>query len=230
MFYILSLIVAIIVFYLIVFKLKGKKRVWALALSVVPLLLLHTCSGGVISPIPFRFLPGFSGKVVDADTKEPIADAAVLAVYYKSVSSVAGSNDYAVDGQETLTDKDGEFDISWRMRWLVLARGYAEGNITIFKPGYGVFPDYEGAIAVGVNDTWPPPGRYIVYELPKLKTREERRRNVIYVETYHEIPYEKRKLYIKAINEERRSLGLRLEPIPNNSGTLFNNLIDIIPG
>jgi len=205
MFYVLSLIVAIIVFYIIlVLKAKGKKRIWVLALSVIPLLFLHTCSGGVISPIPFRFMPGFSGKVIDADTKEPIPGAAVLAVYYKEWTSVAGSNSYAVDGQETLTNKDGAFEISWSMRWFVRARGYAEGNITIFKPGYGVFPDYEEAIAVGVNDTWPPSGKYIEYELPKLKTREERKRNV---PGRPNIPEIKMKNFTRLLNEERTILG-----------------------
>jgi hypothetical protein len=212
MFYILLLIVAIIVFYLIAFKLKGKKRIWVLALSVIPLLFLHTCSGGIISPIPFRYMAGFSGKVIDADTKEPIVGAAVLAVYYKSVSTVAGSNSYAVDGQETLTDKNGEFEISWSMGWFVLNRGYAEGNINIFKPGYGVFPDYEGAIAVGVNETWPPPNRYIVYELPKLKTRKERKDNLIF--SRPDIPYKKMRNFINLINEEYSTLGLPGVSIP----------------
>lgn len=197
-----------------------KRKKWKLVVIGVCLffffLILGTCSGGLFSPFPCLYLSSFKGKVIDADTKETVSGAAVLAVYYKEWTSVAGSNSFEVDAQETLTDEKGEFKIPWAMRWFPLYRGYSEGQIIIFKPSYGVFPDYERAIAVGVSDTWPPPGKYIVYELPKLKTIKERKRNVIYdSDPYSEIPYEKRKLYIKTINEERRSLGLRLEPILN---------------
>ncbi|MBU4427716.1 MAG: hypothetical protein KKB35_13405, partial [Proteobacteria bacterium] len=143
-------------------------------------MILGTCSGGVFSPFPCLYLSSFNGKVIDAITKEPIAKAAVLAVYYKSVATVAGSNSFVVDAQETLTDEKGELNISWKMRWFVLCRGDSRGKIIIFKPSYGVFPDHKQAKAVGENKSWPSPNKYIVYELPKLKTIKERKRNVIY--------------------------------------------------
>ena len=178
--------------------------------------VFHTCSGGVISPLPYRYLSSFRGKVVDYDTGEPLAGAAVLAVYHTTAYSVAGEVGGVVDGQETLTDENGEFKIPAAMRWFfVVYRGYPRGDITIFKPGYGVFPDHKRSEAVGVNKSWPPPKMFIVYELPKLKTREERRKNAIYVNTYNEVPYKKREMYMKIINEECLNLGLSPNTIPN---------------
>lgn len=166
----------------------------------------------------FCFSPGFSlfpcylspfeGKVIDADTKTPIEEAAVLAVYHGSTISVAGSNTYPVDAQETLTDANGEFKISAKTIWFGKVGGWPEGNIIIFKPGYGIFPSHKKSKAVGENKSCPPPKRYIVYELPKLKTREERKKNVISMRKYI-YP-----LYLQAINEERKSLGLRTIKIP----------------
>ena len=178
-------------------------------------LILGNCTGGVLSPFPFRYLPSFKGNVIDVETKQPIPGAVVLAVHYKELPSVAGSNSYFVDAQETLTNEQGEFKTPWKLRWFVAYRGYAEGKLTIFKPGYGVFPKHRGCRAVGENKTWPSPWKRIVYELPKLKTREERKRNAR-MRTYHEIPYEKQRLYIEAINAERKSLGFPLMQVPDN--------------
>ena len=146
--------------------------------------------------------------MIDADTKTPIAGAAVLAVYHGSTTSVAGSNTYPVYAQETLTDANGEFKISAKTIWFGKVGGWPEGKIIIFKPGYGVFPRHKRSEAVGENKSWPPPKKYIVYELPKLKTREERKKNVISVRKYI-YP-----LYLQAINEERKSLGLSTIEIP----------------
>jgi len=173
------------------------------------LLLVFICQGcgGVFFPLPYRSLAPFDGKVIDADTKEPIAGAVVLAVYYFTSYTVAGSNSYVEDGQETLTDKNGEFKVPRTRRWFVLRRGYPEGALTIFKPGYGVFPNHKRSEAVGANKSWPPPKKYIIYKIPKLKTREERIRNL--PSSYSDIPYNMKKQYIKSINIKRKALGAK---------------------
>ena len=190
---------------------KKKTRWWYVAIGgilFVFFLILGTCTAGVLSPIPYLHLDPFRGKVIDADTKQPISGAAVLAVYYKSTASVAGSNSWIVDGQETLTDEYGEFKIPEARRWFVSHRGYTEGNLIIFIPAYGSFPKNQRSKAVGENKSWPPPDRYVMYELPKLETKEERKDNVIYTRRYNEIAYSKRTNYWKTINEERINLGL----------------------
>jgi len=176
-------------------------------------LILGTCTGGVFSPFPCLYLPSFKGKVIDADTKEPISGAVVLAVYFKEWTSVAGSNSFAVDGQETLTGEKGEFSIPLAIRWLTLYRGYSRGKVIIFKPGYGAFPNNASSSAVGENKTWPPPEKYVVYKLPKMKTREERRSNLHF--QYYEGFGDKIFLnFLTLIDEEYINLGLPGISIP----------------
>ena len=122
--------------------------------AVVLILFIFLFQGceGELSPFPYRSLAPFSGKVIDTETKEPIVGAVVLAVYYTTTYSVAGSNSYVIDGQETLTDKNGEFRLPKKRRWFEQHRGYPEGHIVIFMPGYGR------------KGTAPPANKYIVYE------------------------------------------------------------------
>jgi len=150
------------------------------------------------------YLSPFEGKVIDVDTKGPIEGAVVLAVYHKTVHTIAGSNTYAVDAQETLTDANGEFKISLKTGRSEKYSGKLRGKLIIFKPGYGTL-QHKRARAIEENKSWPPPGKYIVYELPKLKTMEERKAQ--HIRTYSEIPYEHKKNYIRLYNEWRISLG-----------------------
>ena len=179
------------------------------AILLFILLILGTCSAGVFSPIPYRYLDAFKGKVIDAENKEPIDGAVVLAIYFKETYTIAGSNSWAVDGQEVLTDGNGEFEIRRKRRWLALYRGYTEGNLTIFKPGYGVFPRHKNSKAVGENKTWPPSDKYVVYELPKLATKEERVRTVLDIDIEYDMQFSRQKIMIQNVNEEFKDLGLK---------------------
>ena len=172
------------------------------------LLILGPCTAGVFSPIPYRHLDAFKGKVIDTDSKESIEGAVVLAVYYKETYTVAGSNSWTVDGQEVLTDENGEFKISEKRRWFVIHRGYTEGKLTIFKPGYGVFPSHNNAKAIEENKFWPPPDKFVVYELPKLETREERVRTVLDIDIEYDMQFSRQQIMIETINEEFKNLGL----------------------
>jgi hypothetical protein len=163
---------------------------------------------------PEYYLASFEGKVIDVDTKEPIEGAVVLAIYHKTVHTIAGSNTYVIDGQETLTDANGEFRISSKTVHSEKISGKPRGSLIIFIPGYGVFPRHRHSDALGENKSWPPTNKYVVYEIPKLKTIEERKRNAR-MRSYDEISYQKRRLYINIINEERKSLRLPLMHIPD---------------
>ena len=201
------LIIYIPIIYLIL-KIGKKKVVTKVILITLAILVSPILCLIIWFNIPYYYLAPFEGKVIDTDTRQPIEGAAVLTVYYKSVYTIAGSNSYPEDAQETLTDKNGEFKIPEITKWSWEQKGYPEGHIVIFKPEYGVFPDHKRTTAVGVDTGWwPPPGKYIVYELPKLKTREERKDNLMF-RHYNEIPYEKRESFIRLINEEYWSLGL----------------------
>jgi hypothetical protein len=147
--------------------------------------------------------------VIYADNKVPIDGAVVLAIYYKETYTVAGSNSWAVDSQEVITDENGEFSILSKRRWLALYRGYTEGNLTIFKPGYGVFPSHRNSKSVGENKTWLPPDKYVVYELPKLKTKEERVRTVLDIDIEYDMQFSKQQIMIETVNNEFKDLGLK---------------------
>lgn len=94
----------------------------------------------------------FKGKVIDADTKEPIEGAVVVAEWIKERAGIAGPITFLKDVKETLTDKNGE--------WVIKGpRGRKGGNITaiftfitftystrppvfiVFKPGYCPWPE-----------------------------------------------------------------------------------------
>lgn len=93
----------------------------------------------------------FRGKVIDADTKEPIEGAVVVASWNEERATPAGPTSRLKDVKETLTNKDGE--------WVIEGpRGRDGGNITaiftfltgtyytlppefiVFKPGYCSYP------------------------------------------------------------------------------------------
>lgn len=86
----------------------------------------------------------WKGKVIDSETKEPIEGAAVLAVWERVYRTPAGDNSYFYEAKETLTDKNGFFEISsYTPINLLPIISYIDGpELTIFKPGYGSFPAY----------------------------------------------------------------------------------------
>jgi hypothetical protein len=152
------------------------------------------------------YLPPFEGKVIDSETKEPIEGAAVLAVYYRTVHTIAGSNSYAFDGQEARTDANGEFNIVEQSGWFGEISGWARAQLVIFKPGYGVFPTHQKSKAIGTNKTWPEPKKYFVYEIAKLRTVRERETNLHFLGLY-DIPSSKRRYLTTLINKELTILG-----------------------
>ena len=154
-------------------------------------------------------LPSFEGKVIDAETKEPIEGAAVMAVYHSGIDSFVGGTWIPKDTQETLTDVNGEFKIPAKTVHIDKSRGTFRGKLVIFKPGYGWFPRHQNSIAVGENKSWPPPDKYIVYELPKLKRSEERASNAIDVGINYDLPFDKQKIMIDQVNSEYGTLGMK---------------------
>lgn len=100
------------------------------------------------------------GRVIDADTKEPIEGAVVVAIWKREYDTPAGGSSRFHDAKETLTDEGGRFEIPayrvsgdnkslWREKDL-------QGNIAlnlfipgptisgpdfiIYKPSYGNYP------------------------------------------------------------------------------------------
>jgi hypothetical protein len=179
---------------------KTRSKLILLGLTLISLPVLYLI---IYSYIPYYELTPFAGRVIDVDTREPIEGAAVLAVYYDQAITVAGTNTYPIDAQETLTDEKGEFKIPEVKRWFGGRPGtVVEAAITIFKPSYGVFPRHPLSVANKVDQGGSALDKNVIYELPELKTREERARNVSDLGIKYNLPFSKQKMMIQKANEE----------------------------
>ena len=177
--------------------------------------------------------PAFKGKVIDAETKEPIEGAVVVVTYSKETIGIPHKYSSIIDVRETLTDKNGEFYIP-RYITVIQPLSFEDmANFIVFKPGYGSLPNYqtvpsgitpgdqeiffskdigsEGELEMWVKEEKGPKLKkgkvtFGIVELPKLKTREERlRASRVGVSGYgsKDLP-----LLYKALNEEERYLGI----------------------
>ena len=139
-------------------------RIFKLLIAIWMLLVSSGCA------IYHHYDP-YYGKVIDTETKAPLEGAAVLAVYYTELTTLAGAVGKYLDAQETVTDKNGEFKIpsnnTFAFRPLNLFD--SKVNFTIFKPGYGYYPMHPDVEPKFVP-TWSlPSDEYVIVELPKLK-------------------------------------------------------------
>ena len=162
----------------------------------------------------------WKGRIVDLETKEPLEDAVVLAVWYKTYRGPAGEGSKVHRVKETLTDKDGYFEMPAyiAINFLPLIR-YIKGPIFhIFKPKYlkihmpetylledatkepvekhSILGDFTYRLSPGL------------IELPRLKTDKDRRRNLI----RPTFPKNMMPNYMKLYNQECINLGLQSTP------------------
>ncbi len=162
------------------------------------------------------FFEDYKGKVIDADTKEPIEGAVVAAIWTREVKHFNVTDEIFKKTRETLTDKNGEFSIKPYHHYSLRPLSKLWLRWVIFKPGYGSFspgryPRHPKVKPKGIS----PNGLtskifspYTVVELPKLKTRRERRKYLI-DPPWTPVPVEKIPLLIGAINIENTEIGLR---------------------
>lgn len=112
----------------------------------------------------------YKGKVVDAETSQPIDGAAVVAIWYVQQSAwPAGPIAKLLNAKEAITDKNGDFVIS-SMFGFNLWPGFLDGaHLIVFKPGYKSYDDrlrsHEGDII----------------RLLQAKTLKERMESVVYI-------------------------------------------------
>lgn len=174
--------------------------------------------------------PEFRGRVIDAETKEPIEGAVVVVVYYKTVIRLAPESfDVIKNIRETVTTQDGAFTIpSYSSMTDPLSFDF-NVEFIIYKRGYGNFPGYqktpsgiapkdhelffsreigsEGELELWVEGEKRPERKkfavkFGIVELPKLKTREERRNVTPPSPVGERSDWRKQKELIKALREE----------------------------
>jgi hypothetical protein len=140
--------------------------------------------------------------MVDSETGQPITGAAVLVVWDMVIPTPVHDVHRFYDAREAVTDSGGRFEVPGvlpPLYWLLVRRP----QVIFFAPGYMLH-------AEGVT---PPDGRPFVdptvVQMRRLKTREELLKKSRGYPS--EIPEEKMKEFLRAINIERAMLGFKPE-------------------
>ena len=97
----------------------------------------------------------------------------------------------------------------------VLQRWDEHGYVTIFKPGYGCYPNHEKVKPMFVPNGTMPVKQYVTFELPKLNSTEERSRNLFEWSFDYEVPYLRQKHLFDLRNEEAITIGEEPWPVPD---------------
>jgi hypothetical protein len=124
------------------------------ALAATALLVASTLSGGAAAaggnPLSYG-KPDFdlTGTAYDATTKQPIEGAYVVAIFYKSVVGLGGSDTWCVKTKGMYTGNDGKFSFPIEKR-----DGRSPGEVTAIKPGY-----YTGRVVFPRPEVWKKQGR-----------------------------------------------------------------------
>ena len=172
--------------------------------------------GLVIGALPVAaFAAGpYRGRVIDAETKEPLAGAVVLVYWIRNAPGIGhGPAESFLGAEEALTDDRGEFIVgenppsNWiPFTWRSLPK------FIIFQPGYGYFPRH-----FATTPPLPPTGfggllkimekQPVVFELPRLTRREDR---LFVVRGVNPLVVPEREMphLIRSLNQERMNLGL----------------------
>ena len=175
---------------------------------------------------PFYSKPAFRGRVIDAETKEPIEGAVVVVLYYKCflIGNPGGPNPHIIKAKELLTDEKGEFYFPSYFALTPFSKDDG-ANFIFYKPGYksisrvkgiNIPPETylsiekdmigkEGEIQnkdmYGDIETWK--GVLGIVELEKAITREDRR---ISVPSRSSLKAEQLPILFKMIQEEDQYL------------------------
>jgi len=147
----------------------------------------------------------YRGRVVDAETKQPLAGAAVVAMWDRVRRLPLHSRNEFYAAREVLTDADGHFVLDARDIEENAPEETYLPHFVIYYPGYGFFPRYQvtpqgyiGGIFEGAGAT---------VELRRLRGREERL--VILDGLPPSVPDEAMVQLLRLINAERGTLGLQ---------------------
>ncbi len=173
-----------------------------IGLSMSALLLVV---GGLVSEASALEKWGpFRGQVVDVETGQPIAGAAVLMTWWKIIPNPVQGAEKFYDAREAVSDAAGHFEVA-RFSPPFFRLGIQPPRFTVFAPGY----EHVGTVVT------PPEGeRFVaptVVQMRRLKTQKElleksRARPA-------GVPLEKMTELTRAINVERQMLGFDALPI-----------------
>lgn len=171
-----------------------KENTMNLIFSKIVLLTFSLC---IIGCAPLRYDGPYSGRVIDADTKQPIEGAVVHGNWSKVYPNPTGSNSEYYDSTEVLTDKNGNFKISGQ--GLLLFSFIDKMSLTIFKSGYGSFQNsWEGLKSKYLQHKVNWENDNLTIMLRHLSLEERKKRSI----SMPSAPNNKRKLFIREYNKE----------------------------
>ncbi len=171
------------------------------------LLLLLATGCGVF--YPFHAGGPYKGRVIDAETKQPLEGAVVLAVWDKEYPSVGGPVPYFLDSEEVLTDLNGRFVVGKHPPMTFSLAFVAGPRILIYSPGHGIYPHHRVSPKMGIGTDEllrMMEKEELIIELPRL-TREERLYSIRDIND-PDVPNEKKRHLLRLRNIERKELGL----------------------
>lgn len=173
----------------------------------IALTLLSGCA------ITHKYGP-YMGQVIDKETEGPIEGAVVFMRYY--TEGFGGTSKFE-DAVEVLTDTKGEFVIPANRIGTLRPLSWWDEHppVIIFKPGYGAFPGHLGTEPrFGLGGSMPE-NQHVTIRLPKLKTKEERKRNLRNISFTADIPYEKWRHLFEYRNSENIHVGFPPYKVPH---------------
>lgn len=179
-------------------------------------------------------LPGFAAadelrgkgpwraQIVDAETKRPLEDVVVLAIWnerFGSVGGLAGGGYF--DSEEVVTGADGKFTIRRHKTSFNPFNVIVGPEFYIFKPSYGRWlfqgakdwPEAAEERSKRVDEAWAKfNGAGAVLEMPPLRTKEERLRSLDrFALPSGDVPASRFQKLFDTVNDER--LHLMLQPL-----------------
>ncbi len=155
-----------------------------------------------------RYDGPYRGKVIDAETQEPLEGVVVLGVWYREYPTPAGAVHKFYDAKETVTDKNGEFSILGL--GLRVITNVIPMHVMIFKAGYesegggGSWDSLKTGYLASKKVKWE--GDKAIIPLRKLTMEERKKRGT---PSTPSIPEDKMKEINKEINKERIEIGLK---------------------
>jgi len=149
----------------------------------------------------------YQGRIVDADTGEPLEGVVVLGVWHKQGPSPGGAVTSYYDAREAVTDKNGDFSI--RGQGLRVMSNLLPMRPIIFKAGYEYTQFFWHTLKKSqgrrMKVTWD--GKIPVIPLRKLSPEEKRNDLYIPPGPPSDAPFEKVKFYLKEVDKYRIERG-----------------------
>jgi hypothetical protein len=180
-------------------------------------ILLAVATAPALAGYYFRYDEDVQGKVIDADTQQPLEGVVVMAMWFTEHTRITiEPEERYYDYFETLTDANGEFTIPGKGRNIF--RNMPPPKITIYKAGYPIRDTCFRVMEVNSSYPWDVKvtlkdgKRFILYKKLTPAKRKE------YVKHYMQVPYskmahatvprDKYRLYSAELASDYQALGM----------------------